>query len=66
MIFVGIDIAKLKHFASAMTNDGVIVIDSFSFKNNTKGFNLLLSQLNRFEKEDMINGMESTAHYGMN
>ena len=66
MIYVGIDIAKLKHFAAAMTTDGEIVIEPFGFENNAKGFNLLLSKLKCFKKEEMIIGLESTAHYGEN
>ncbi len=66
MIYVGIDIAKQKHFAAAMTTEGEIVIEPFGFENNAKGFNLLLSKLKCFKKEEMIIGLESTAHYGEN
>ena len=38
MIFVGIDIAKNTHWASAMNSDGEILLEPFSFQNNNEGF----------------------------
>ena len=66
MIFVGIDIAKKKHFAAAMDSDGQILLEPFPFDNNIQGFSLLNSKLNNFSKEETIIGMESTAHYAEN
>lgn len=66
MIYVGIDIAKQKHFASVMSSEGEILIPPFSFSNDHTGFQLVLSKLSVFEKEDILIGMESTAHYGEN
>ncbi len=66
MIYVGIDIAKQKHFAAAMTSDGEVLIPPFGFTNNSEGFTLLLSKLKSFDKENLIVGLESTAHYGEN
>lgn len=34
MIYVGIDIAKLNHFASALSSDGQILLQPFSFSNS--------------------------------
>lgn len=64
MIYVGIDIAKLTHFAAAMTSDGEVLISPFAFENNSNGFKLLVSRLEPFEKDDIVIGLESTAHYG--
>lgn len=64
MIYVGVDIAKQKHFASAMTTDGEVLIPPFGFENNSGGFGLLISKLNPFEKDNLIIGLESTSHYG--
>jgi transposase len=64
MIYVGIDIAKQKHFASAMSADGEVLINPFSFTNDHNGFQSILSKLSTFEKESLVIGMESTAHYG--
>ena len=66
MIFVGIDIAKLNHFASAISSDGEIIIEPFKFTNNADGFYMLLSKLSNFRKVNIIFGLESTAHYGDN
>lgn len=66
MIYVGIDIAKLNHFASAIDSDGVVLIEPFEFLNDNDGFYMLLSKLNSFEKDSIIVGLESTAHYGNN
>ena len=66
MIYVGIDIAKLNHFASAISSEGEILIEPFQFCNDSDGFHLLLSKLESFDKSSLIIGLESTAHYGDN
>lgn len=66
MIYVGIDIAKLNHFASAISSDGEVLIEPFKFTNDNDGFCLLVSKLSSFEKDELIIGLESTAHYGNN
>lgn len=66
MIYVGIDIAKQKHFASVMSSEGEILLEPFGFTNDHNGFHLILSKLSAFQKESIIIGMESTAHYGEN
>lgn len=68
MIYVGIDIAKLNHFASAISSDGEILMKPFKFTNDGDGFQLLLSKLETLALEDdsIIIGLESTAHYSDN
>ena len=66
MIYVGIDIAKLNHFASAISSDGEILIEPFKFTNDYDGFYLLLSKLDPLDLDSIIIGLESTAHYGDN
>ena len=66
MIYVGIDIAKLNHFASAISSDGEILMEPFQFSNDADGFHMLLSRLERFDPDGIIIGLESTAHYGDN
>ena len=66
MIYVGIDIAKLNHFASAVSSDGEVIIEPFKFTNDGDGFQLLLSKLESFDSDSIIIGLESTAHYGDN
>ena len=66
MIYVSIDIAKLNHFAAAISSDGEILIEPFKFTNDADGFQLLTSKLESFDKDSIIIGLESTAHYGDN
>jgi len=66
MIYVGIDIAKLNHYASAISSEGEVLLEPFKFTNDNDGFYTLVSKLNRFEKDKVIIGLESTAHYGNN
>ena len=66
MIYVGIDIAKLNHFASAISSDGEELIKPFKFTNDNDGFHLLISKLDSLDKGSLIIGLESTAHYGDN
>lgn len=64
MIYVGIDIAKLNHFACAVSADGKVLLEPFKFTNDNAGFQKLLSCLDSFDKNSLIIGLESTAHYG--
>ena len=68
IIYVGIDIAKLNHFASAISSDGEILMEPFKFTNDGDGFSLLESNLASIcdDKDNIIIGLESTAHYGDN
>ena len=61
MIYVGIDIAKLNHFASAISSDGEELIKPFKFTNDNDGFQLLISKLDPLDKDSLIIGLESTA-----
>jgi len=65
MIYVGIDVAKLNHFASAISSDGEVLFEPFQFSNDADGFRLLLSHLEVLP-DDSIIGLESTAHYSDN
>ena len=66
MIQVGIDIAKLNHFASVVSSDGEVLVEPFEFSNDVEGFRKLSSKLDPFEKDNLLIGLESTAHYGNN
>ena len=66
MIYVGIDIAKLNHYASAISSEGEVLLEPFKFTNDNDGFYTLVSKLKQFEKDKVIIGLESTAHYGNN
>ena len=66
MYYVGIDIAKLNHFASVVSADGEVLIKPFKFTNDNDGFCKLLSTLAPYEPGNLIIGLESTAHYADN
>lgn len=66
MIYVGIDIAKLNHFAPALSLEGEELIKPFKFTNDADGLQLLVSHLDSLPDNSFIIGLESTAHYGDN
>ena len=68
MIYVGIDVAKDKHDCFAMNSDGEILIENFSFKNNSDGFNLFFHSISQFNEssENIKVGLEATGHYSNN
>ncbi len=66
MFYVGIDIAKNTHWASIMSSDGEVISEPFSFSNDNLGFQKLISKLDSLEKQKILIGLESTAHYGEN
>lgn len=66
MIYLGIDIAKNLHFASAISSDGEILKEPFEFSNDHDGLQKLMSVIESFDDNNLIIGLESTAHYGHN
>ena len=65
--FIGIDIAKYKHDCFIMDNNGEVIRDSFSFNNDSEGFDTLLNVLNSLDSnQEKRIGFESTGHYGSN
>lgn len=66
MIYVGIDVAKFSHYASAVNSDGKILINPFPFKNSNEGFNSLLTTLKKLPTNEILVGLESTGHYSDN
>lgn len=66
MIYVGIDIAKKKHFAFVMSCDGEILVEAFGFTNDHSGFALFLSNISSYDKTKILIGLEPTAHYAEN
>ncbi len=65
MFYCGIDIAKHKHEASIIDQDGKELAKSISFSNSKQGCEKLYSLFEGFEitKEDVVIGMEATGHY---
>lgn len=66
MFYLGIDIAKNTHYAALMTQDGQVLIEPFPFNNDINGFTSLLSLIENYDKEELLIGLESTAHYAEN
>lgn len=66
MIYVGIDVAKETHVAAAMNTDGVVLLEPFAFQNDHDGFQMLKAKLETLDKNDLLIGLESTAHYAEN
>ena len=66
MYYVGIDIAKLNHFASVVSSDGEVLVKPFKFTNDNDGFCTLLSARASYDRSSLIIGLESTAHYADN
>lgn len=65
MIYVGVDVAKLNHFASAISSDDDVLIEPFKFAIDADGFQMLVSKLISLnaEPDRIIIGPESTAQY---
>jgi len=65
MFYAGIDIAKHKHEASVIDQEGKALLDSISFSNTKEGCEKLLLLFEKFEiaVNDVIIGMEATGHY---
>ena len=66
MIYAGIDVAKLNHFASIVSSDGEVLVEPFQFSNDLEGFRSLSLVLDRYDRDQLLIGLESTAHYGNN
>lgn len=67
MIYVGIDIAKTNHYATIVNySTGEVLESPFLVTNNKLGFDFLYSKIKDFNKEKVLIGLESTAHYGNN
>jgi len=66
MIYTGIDVAKLNHFASVISSDGKVLVEPFEFSNDFEGFRSLSLVLDQFDRDQLLIGLESTAHYGNN
>lgn len=64
MVYIGIDIAKFKHFASVISLDGKVIVKPFPFENSRQGFMKLIEEIENFH--DCLIGLESTGHYAEN
>ena len=67
MIFIGIDIASLKHDCVIMDQHRKVLEEPFTFKNDYQGFNTLRNRIEKYrDNQEVCIGLESTGHYGNN
>jgi transposase len=66
-LIVGVDIAKYKHVSRAQDFRGIQFGKALTFSNSQEGFTNLMSWISslqsKYEKSDLIIGMEPTGHY---
>ncbi len=64
MILVGIDIGKYSHhFALVRKEDGEVLREPSEINNDLEGFDQLISSFRKYQKKDILIGMEDTGHY---
>ncbi|MGI6177164.1 MAG: hypothetical protein ACOYJO_01760 [Eubacterium sp.] len=63
MYYIGFDIAKLDHFASALSSNREILVKPFKLSNDNGGFCKLLPGLDLFEPNSFIIVFLSTARH---
>lgn len=64
--FIGIDIAKFKHTACVLDQDGQVCAEPFDFSNDAAGFSSLWKVIRPYVGKDHRVGMEDTGHYADN
>lgn len=69
-LVVGIDIAKLKHYATFVDERGRVLVDAFPITQTQNGFEELygsiLEAMKSHNKSEVIVGVEPTGHYWLN
>jgi transposase len=64
MLNIGVDISKYYHVVHFRTNNNDNKKDKIlKISNDRKGFDVLLTELNKYNETDVFIGMESTGHY---
>lgn len=65
MFYLGIDIAKHKHYASIIDQTGKPITKPFSFQNHKEGGQALLNWMYQYIESptEILIGMEATGHY---
>ena len=58
MIYVGTNVAKEIHYAAVSDASDKVWVKPFALKNDVAGFGLLLSKLSKFDKEEILIGLE--------
>ena len=63
MYAVGIDISKGKSTISIITLNGEVIEEPFEITHDQEGFNILLSKIKNYRKDEIKFVMEATGHY---
>ena len=63
MFYLGIDIAKVNHVASLISEDGSILVKAIKFTNSIEGLHKLLDSINNFDTSQIYCAMEATGTY---
>ena len=63
MFYLGIDIAKVNHVASLISEDGSILVKAIKFTNSIEGLEKLISSIKDFDQSQIYCAMEATGSY---
>ena len=63
MFYLGIDIAKVNHVASLISEDGSILVKAIKFTNSIEGLQKLLDSISNFDTSQIYCAMEATGTY---
>ena len=63
MYAVGIDVSKGKSTVAIISTTGEVIEEPFEINHDQKGFMLLLTKLEKYDKDDVKILMEATGHY---
>jgi transposase len=66
MFYVGVDIAKNTHYACVTDERMTVLSAPFAFSNDESGFAKFLNSFKKYQKSDVIVGLEATSVYGEN
>ena len=63
MFYLGIDIAKVNHVASLISEDGTILVKAIKFTNSNEGLQKLIDSISNYEQSQIYCAMEATGTY---
>lgn len=66
MTYVGVDVAKKTHYACITSENNKVLTAPFAFDNDDVGYAKLRIAVEKFPKDEVVVGLESTSIYGEN
>lgn len=63
MFYLGIDIAKVNHVASLISEDGSILVKAIKFTNSNEGLQKLIGSISEYDQSQIYCAMEATGDY---